>query len=161
MPPVCRKASPSWVAAATLALVPPRIRAVAALACLVYVAFLAMVLTQPQPTVAEGVVGGVARWLDGLGLPAWATEGSRVEFVLNAGMFAPAVLLAAVALPRHPWANWVVYGFVASGAVELCQGLFLSARTAQMVDVVANTLGALAGAVVSVPVIRVLERRGR
>ena len=77
------------------------------------------------------------------------TASGRVEFVLNAAMVAPPVLLASLLVPRHPWANWVVYGFVASCAVELVQGLYLPPRSAEFEDVVANTLGALAGAVVA------------
>ena len=64
-----------------------------------------------------------------------------------------------MALPRHHWANWVVYGFVLSCAVELVQGLVLPPRSAQFEDVVANTLGALVGALAAVPVSRVLEKR--
>ena len=73
-------------------------------------------------------------------------------------MFTPVVLLAALTFPRHPWANWVVYGFVVSGAVELLQGFYLSPRSAQFVDVVANTLGALLGAVIAVPLAKVVAR---
>jgi len=138
--------------------VPPSFRVVPALACGAYVAFLGAVLTQYEPAVASAVVTRAEAWLDGHGAPGWMTAPGRVEFLLNAAMFAPAVMFAATALPRHPWANWVVYGFVASGAVELFQGLFLGPRSAQMVDVVANTLGALVGAAVSVAVIGAFDR---
>jgi glycopeptide antibiotics resistance protein len=37
-------------------------------------------------------------------------------------------------------------GFAGSLAVELVQALFLDARSAQAIDVVANTSGAMAGA---------------
>lgn len=111
-----------------------------------YVVLLAVVLLQPVPTIATGVVGGLDQALVNLGLPAALTEPGRVELVVNAAMFAPVSLLATLVWPRHPWANWVVYGFLGSAGVEVVQALLLSARSAQHVDVVANTLGALTGA---------------
>jgi glycopeptide antibiotics resistance protein len=61
-------------------------------------------------------------------------------------MFAPLTVLTTLIWPRRSWTYWVAWAFVLSCAVELSQGLFLPARSAQFVDVVANTLGALAGA---------------
>jgi glycopeptide antibiotics resistance protein len=132
-------------------------RVIAATLLVMYVVFLAAVLTEYNPTVATDVVSRVELWLEGEGAPAVMTAPGRVEFLLNAAMFAPIVLLAAMTFPRHPWANWVVYGFVASGAVELLQGLYLPPRSAQFVDVVANTLGALVGALVAAPLRRFLR----
>jgi glycopeptide antibiotics resistance protein len=113
----------------------------------VYVVLLAMVLFQPVPTVASGTVGRVDEWLTALGAPAAVTVPGRVEMMLNAAMFAPVALLAALTWPGVHWASWVAYGFVGSALVEVVQGLLLSARSAELVDVVANTLGALVGAV--------------
>jgi len=124
-----------------------------------YVVFLAAVLTEYNPTVATDVVSSFARWLAAHGAPATITEPARVEFGLNAAMFVPMTLLVALTFPRHPWANWVVYAFVLSGAVELYQGLYLPPRSAQFVDVVSNTLGGLVGAVLAIPVNYVSNRR--
>lgn len=121
-----------------------------------YTLFIATVLLAPVPTVASGVVGGTEGVLSAFGLPAVVTEPGRVEFVLNAAMFAPIANLAALARPRHPWANWVVYAFLASLAVETIQGLLLPARSAQFEDVVANALGAGVGAWCSTLVVPVL-----
>jgi glycopeptide antibiotics resistance protein len=110
------------------------------------------VLSEYNPAVASDVVTRFEGWLERRGAPAAVTGSGRVEFMLNAAMFAPIAFLAALTFPRHPWANWVVYGFVASGAVELLQGVFLPPRSAQFVDVVANTLGALIGAAAAFPV---------
>ena len=126
---------------------------------LIYVLFLAAVLMEYHPTVAVDVVSRFGLWLQSKGAPAVLTAPGRVEFLLNTAMFAPVAFLAAVAFPRHPWANWVVYGFVLSGTVELLQGLLLPPRSAQFEDVVANSLGALAGVVLAVPVARVLAKR--
>lgn len=137
----------------------PSVRLIAAVLLLAYALFLVAVLTEYNPTVASDVVSGFGRWLDSNGAPATVTTPSRVEFLLNATMFAPVAFLAAVSFPSHPWANWVVYGFVLSGAVELLQGLYLPPRSAQFVDVVSNTLGALVGAVLAVPLARMLAKQ--
>jgi len=138
--------------------VTPLLRLVPALLLAMYVVFLAAVLSEYNPTVATDVVSRVEVWLEDEGAPAVMTGPGRVEFLLNAAMFAPIIFLAALTFPRHPWANWVVYGFVASGAVELLQGLYLPPRSAQFVDVVANTLGALVGALGAVPLCGAFRR---
>lgn len=126
-----------------------------------YVVFLGAVLSEYNPTVATDVVLHLEHWLAARGAPGWVTGPGRVEFCLNAAMFAPIAFLAAMSVPRHPWANWVVYGFVGSAAVELLQGLFLPPRSAEFVDVVANTLGALVGALLSLVPARAVARRER
>jgi hypothetical protein len=132
-------------------------RLISATVLAMYMVFLAAVLTEYNPTVATDVVSRLEVWLEGKGAPAVMTAPGRVEFLLNAAMFTPIPFLAALTFPRHPWANWVVYGFVASGAVELVQGVYLPPRSAQFVDVVANTLGALLGALVAAPFTRLLR----
>lgn len=128
------------------------IRTTSGLLLVAYVLFLAAVLTEYNPTVAVDVVGRVSEAMTARGLPEAFSTPERVEFGLNALMFSPLVFLAALTLPRHPWANWVVYAFVGSAAVELLQGVYLPPRSAQMVDVVANTLGALLGTLAALPI---------
>lgn len=111
-----------------------------------YVLALAAILFQPSAGAAIGTVGGVSDVLEDLGLPPSLVTPYRVEFVLNALMFAPVPFLGMWVFPRLSWTDWVTYTFLASAAVELTQGLFLEARTAQFVDVVANTLGGVLGA---------------
>ena len=127
-----------------------------------YLLFLAAVLTEYNPTIAVDVVTRAELWLEARGAPSLVTGPGRVEFVLNAVMFAPVAFLAALTFPRHPWANWVVYALVASMGVELLQGLYLPPRSAQFEDVVANTtgalIGALAAALVTVPLARSRQR---
>lgn len=137
------------------------VRGSAALLLVLYGVFLGAVLTQYNPTVAVDVVARVSDWLTAQGVPEVFAEPERVEFGLNALMFSPVVLLLALVFPGHPWANWVVYSFVASGAVELWQGVFLPPRSAQMVDVVANTLGGLLGAALALPLTAALSRERR
>ena len=129
----------------------------AGLVLLAYLGFLTFVLGQSDASLASSVVVRCAEVLHRLGAPAEVTAGARIEFALNAAMFAPVALLAALTVPGHHWANWVVYGFVASGSVEVVQAIFLPLRSAQYVDVVANTAGMLAGALISVPLIRDLK----
>ena len=125
--------------------------------------FLGAVLTEYNPTIAIDVVTRTEAWLEARGAPALATGPGRVEFLLNTAMFVPVAFLAALTFPRHPWANWVVYALVASIGVELVQGLYLPPRSAQYEDVVANTSGALIGAVaavlVTVPLARSRQNR--
>ena len=130
----------------------PALRATALILLVLYAVALVAVLTEYNPTVAVDVVGRVSDWMVARGFPESMSTPERVEFGLNALMFSPAVFLVSIVVPGHPWANWVVYAFVGSGTVELWQGLFLPPRSAQMVDVVANTLGALLGALVALPI---------
>lgn len=133
-------------------------RGVAGLLLLVYVTAVAGVLLAAEPTVAAEVITRTESRLEAWGAPAGVTAAGRVELVLNALMFAPITFLAAVAWPRQAWGTWVAYAFVASGLVEVVQGFVLEPRSAQYVDVVANTLGGLIGALASVPVVALLRR---
>jgi glycopeptide antibiotics resistance protein len=126
-----------------------RVRLVYASLLVAYVLFLVWVLGKADPGTAASVVGWVSGLVDAWGAPAAITERARVEMALNAAMFTPVALLGALTFPDHPWANWVVYGFVGSVAMEVVQALWLPLRSAQYVDIVANTAGMLAGAVLS------------
>ncbi len=66
----------------------------------------------------------------------------------NALILMPVSALGSLFWPRTTWRDWTAYAFVISGLVELIQGLVLPHRAATFVDVVANTLGGLGGAVV-------------
>ena len=111
-----------------------------------YSLFLFWVLLWPSGAPATSTVGFIADVLIWLGIPEGLAAGARVEFVVNAVMVAPIPFLVAALWPGWSWERWTAYGFVASGLVELVQGVFLPARSAQMPDVVANTLGVMIGA---------------
>ena len=113
----------------------------------VYAAFLGWVVLWPSASAATGVVVHTADGLSDLGVPAGLASGGRVEFALNAAMVVPLTVFAVQLWPRWGWERWTAYAFVGSCAVELFQGLLLPMRSAQFADVVANTLGAGAGAV--------------
>ncbi|MEH3088387.1 MAG: VanZ family protein [Microbacterium arborescens] len=73
----------------------------------------------------------------------WLTYG-RIEFTANIVLFAPLAWCAARGWPR--WHAFVVpAGLMASVIIEVLQGLLLAQRTASVLDVVANTLGAGVG----------------
>ena len=133
-------------------------RLVAAVALCCYVLIVALILLNADPSFASDVIARTEQALRERGAPAWMTYGDRVQMMLNALMFTPITLLASIAVPRHPWGNWVAYAFVGSGLVEVVQAFALEPRSAEYVDVVANTLGGLFGAVLAVPVTAWLRR---
>jgi glycopeptide antibiotics resistance protein len=83
------------------------------------------------------------------GVPEWFGY-SKLEFTANIGMFVPLGFLVALLLPRKLW--WFAL-FICPGlsvGIELTQATFLSARFATVVDVIANSLGALVGIAIAV-----------
>jgi VanZ family protein len=116
----------------------------------------------PTP-VDAGARGTIARVLDtlyGVGLPRFVTYGV-VEFGANIVMFLPLGLLVALALPR--WLLWFSPLLCASLSlgIELCQALLLPHRFASILDVAANTLGAILGTLIAIVVVKRVRRRDR
>ena len=70
------------------------------------------------------------------------------ESVSDAAILAPVSALGSLIWARTTWRDWTAYAFVIACGVELTQGAVLPHRTASQVDIVANTLGGLVGAVV-------------
>jgi VanZ family protein len=114
----------------------------------VYAAALGFVLLVPYDAVPSSGASWTAELAARLGAPAWAVEPSRWEFLANALILMPLSALGSLVWPRTTWRDWTAYAFVITAGVELAQGLFLPERSATFVDVVANTLGGLGGAVV-------------
>lgn len=111
--------------------------------------FLAVITLSPEPSVASAVVRWVTEAIRAVGAPPAVVIPARVEMVLNALMVVPAAFLASLVWPRLTWRDWTAAAFVLSVSVELTQGLALPDRSAQTVDVVANTAGALGGALLA------------
>ncbi|WP_295852927.1 VanZ family protein [uncultured Microbacterium sp.] len=86
-----------------------------------------------------------------------ATSGT-LDFGLNVVLFLPFGVLLATLLRGHPW-RLLGIAWVVPLLVEIFQGVFLPGRTSSAVDVVANTLGGVIGAVSTVVVRRYLTRR--
>ena len=122
-----------------------------------YCVLLLGVLLVPASIPSNGVdwIGDVAARL---GAPDRLLVPSRVEFIVNVCVIAPAAALGSVAWPRTTWRDWTAYGFLFSASIELTQGL-LPTRSARFDDIVANTLGALVGAVFVLFVRRVAALR--
>jgi glycopeptide antibiotics resistance protein len=112
-----------------------------------YSVLLVLAVFSPSSDQQSGAVLWLSGVLDGWGLPAGLASFTRLEVVMNAVIVAPASFLAGLAFPRFNWRDWTCIGFVASLTVEAVQGLLLPGRVASFSDVVANTAGALVGAV--------------
>jgi glycopeptide antibiotics resistance protein len=129
-------------------------------ALVVYSVLLAIALLAPT----SGTQSGMASWVSDLGVWVGFSEQTasqaRAEFLCNAAILAPVSALGSLIWARTTWRDWTAYAFVIACAVELTQGALLPGRTASQVDIVANTLGGLVGAV-AVLVARRLSRRRR
>ena len=76
-------------------------------------------------------------------------------------LFVPMSLLGAFVFRRLRVADWVLVGFVGSFAVEVVQRFFLPGRDGSSRDIVANTAGALIGALLARLVVAARDARGR
>lgn len=121
----------------------------------VYCVLLAFVLLVPYGQVPSSGAGFFADRAADLGAPDWIVEPYRFEFLANALILMPVSALGSLIWPSTTWRDWTAYAFLTAGAVECAQALLLPDRTASFVDVVANTLGGLLGAVL----VAVLSRR--
>jgi hypothetical protein len=123
-----------------------------------YSLLLAVALLAPTSDDQSAMAAAFGRVLDALGAPAWVVAQGRVEFLCNALIVGPVTFLGRLLWPRTRWTHWTSWAFVASTAVECVQAALLSARTPDPSDVVANTLGALAGTLLAAVVVVVGRR---
>jgi len=145
----------------------PRERRWLAAAAVLYAAAVATVLFWP---VHVDGVGGLFRFdpvldlLGRFGIPAWASY-SMLEFGSNAALFLPLGVLWALAVDRWPAVLRILTAGLLAAAIsigaELVQGAFIADRTMDPRDVVANSLGALIGAIAVVLVVRGVRRARR
>ncbi len=132
----------------------PWARRVAGLALALYAGLLAVVLLSPSSTTQSGLVTRLVTELDRLGAPATLVTYARAEVLMNAVIIVPLTFLGTLVIRRLRWQDWTAYAFLGSVAVELTQGLLLPDRQASFSDIVANTAGALLGAVLARPLRR-------
>lgn len=113
-------------------------------------------LWRTRPARGDYDVLSPATWLDP---DTWVRIGSG-EFVANVLLFVPLGLLLRLALVRASWVMPLVLSAAVSVAIEVVQ--MGTARVSDPRDVVANTLGALAGVVLGsvILAVRRLTRRG-
>lgn len=109
-----------------------------------YALMLVVALFSPGSQVQSGLVVDVTEMAARVLPPYWATY-ARFEVLANVVLIAPLSLLGSLTFPRAGWQAWTSWGFVGSLTVEVVQALALPHRQASFSDVVANTLGALAG----------------
>jgi VanZ family protein len=124
----------------------PRLRRIAGLALALYAALLGLVLLSPRSTTQSQLVLRLVRGLDWLGAPESLVTYARAEVLMNAVIVVPLTFLGSLVLRRLRWQDWTAYAFLGACAVEGFQGLVLPHRQASFSDIVANTLGALVGA---------------
>jgi glycopeptide antibiotics resistance protein len=124
----------------------------------VYLVAVGFVVWSPQPTDGVGIAQVVARWVAELfGLPPEPTF-DVLEVAANVAMFVP---FGVLALTAYRWMRvWsaTIAGLVTSGIIEGVQ-LALPTRYATVSDLIANTAGALLGALLVAAIRRARLRR--
>ena len=145
----------------------PRGRRWLAAAAVLYAAAVATVLFWPVHVDGDGGLfrfDPVLRLLGRFGIPAWASY-SMLEFVSNAALFLPLGVLWSLAVDRWPAVIRILTAGLLAAAIsigaELVQGAFIADRTMDPRDVVANSLGALIGAIAATLMVRVVRRARR
>lgn len=126
-----------------------RVRIVSGLAVL-YTAFVLLVTLWPT-TVDRDLSPYLEKVLERLhtnGVPAFVNY-TFVEFAANIAFFVPVGFFGGLALTRRLWWLSALLGLLLSGGVEVAQALFLPGRVASGRDVLANTTGAVLGAVLA------------
>jgi glycopeptide antibiotics resistance protein len=122
-----------------------------------YGAGAAVVLLMPFGSVPAAGAGRLAHLLASTGAPTWVVSNGHFQFACNALIVMPISALGSVRWRRTTWQDWTAYVFLAACGVELTQALLLPEREPAFTDVVANTLGGFAGAVIVV-VVRAVRR---
>ena len=82
------------------------------------------------------------------GIPMWINY-DLLEFVANVIFFIPLTFLLTLLLRRRHWWFALLIGVAVSVSIEVVQLEFMAERFASVADVVANSLGAVAGAVIA------------
>lgn len=113
------------------------------------------------PTSLEQPIAGEINGAIAVAREAGATALSlnRLEFASNIVMFLPLGLLGVLAFPRLRWWLIPIAALVLSAAIELAQLVLISERNASVLDVVANTAGALIGAAAAWALRSLVRRR--
>ena len=112
----------------------------------VYLVLLLVALLAPESGRQSEAVLWFQHVLARIGIDGPRVTYDRLEVVSNALIVVPVVLMGSVIRPDWTWRNWTAVAFVGALAVETVQGVLLPDRQAAFSDVVANTVGALAGA---------------
>jgi glycopeptide antibiotics resistance protein len=113
----------------------------------VYLVAVGFIVWSPAPDAGRftGIVAVAARWLELLGLPFEPTY-VVLEILANVALFVPFGILAMTAFRMRVWST-AAAGLATSLLIEGVQ-LFLPTRYSTVSDLVANTAGALIGALI-------------
>ena len=136
----------------------PRVRRWLAIGLAAATVGVAVFVLGPTGELPIRVVEGTSARLESLGLPGWATDTTVWELVYNVLLFVPVAFTCATLWRRVTLLRWTLLGLAASVLIETVQAVLLADRTPQLRDLVANTLGALAGAALARVVWRALHR---
>jgi glycopeptide antibiotics resistance protein len=112
----------------------------------------------PVDAPAKGTIRDILTTLHDAGVPPQVNY-SFVEIASNVVMFIPLGALIAALLPVNRWWAAVLLGSLGSCLIELTQLAFLPHRFASMVDIAANTAGALLGALLAEAIRRARQSR--
>jgi glycopeptide antibiotics resistance protein len=136
------------------------IRRVTLWVTLAYVLVLALIAFWPTPVDRDihGSLLGVIGWLHNHGAPRWV-DYDFIQFSANVALFVPVGLLVGMFAGRRRWWLGIVVGFLTSCGIELGQLMFLPERYATVNDVIANTLGAVIGALLAGVTLQVIHAR--
>ncbi|PYI68347.1 VanZ family protein [Arthrobacter livingstonensis] len=141
---------------------PSRHHVTMVLAVLYFMALAAMVFwPSPVDRPVDGALMQVIAWLHSHGLPQWFIGYRKVEFAANILLFVPFGFIIAVRLHRIYWWVAVAAAAVVSGLIELTQAMLLPERVPAWSDIVANTSGALIGAVLVLTLRAVFTRSNK
>ena len=119
-----------------------------------YAVLVALLLLVPSSDPPTWIIHRSAEVASSVGLPQQLASTTRMEQLLNVAAFAPLTFAASLLRPAATWRDWTAVAFLGSLLVEVVQATALPERTASHSDVVANTLGALLGALAGVLVLR-------
>jgi glycopeptide antibiotics resistance protein len=116
-----------------------------------YLLVVALITLSPAPmdSGTSNTIATVLAWLHAHGVPVWVNY-ELLEFTANIALFLPLGLLGVVLVGVDRWWLTVVAGFLLSSVIELSQLLFLPSRFPTLYDVLANTTGAVLGALLAV-----------
>src|SRR5690606_42154577 len=123
-----------------------------------YLVAVGFVVWSPQPTEGVGIAEIVARWVASVIDQPYGPTFVVLEVAANVAMFVP---FGVLALTAYRWMRvWsaTLAGLVTSGIIEGVQ-LFLPTRFSTVSDLIANTAGALVGALLVAVGRRIRDRR--
>ncbi|WP_417505978.1 VanZ family protein [Microbacterium sp.] len=134
--------------------------ATARVALVGYLLFIGFTVWLPANVSAKvtGLVGVMARWVSDAGIAPYYQSAVVFEFLANVALFVPVGCLLPFAWSRLRLWQVVLIGALMSGLIESVQGLMPS-RYPTISDVIANSLGTLAGGVIAVLLILMLPSR--